>query len=142
MERKETSIKDLLAKRANKNLTNDDIKDLWCDWFCLDKALVNRGKELLSRLSSITKANSKNPNKKFDPETTYTFFKNNCPVSGCFYDDFRICDIETGDVIWTIIPKSGHYVDEGRAMLWGKVNGFKEPVLEGSWKDIVNFFKS
>lgn len=141
MERKETSIKELLEKRTNGALTESDIKDLWYDWFCLDRALVDRGQRLLSRLSSINKANSVNK-PKFDPEKTYTFFKNNCPVNGHLYDDFRICDIETGDVIWTIIPQSGHYVDEGRAFLWGKVNDFKEPVLEGSWKDIVEYFKS
>lgn len=126
----------------SKTLTNDDIEDLWYDWFCKDKALVNRGKAVLSRLSSINRANNASPNRKFDPEKTYVFFKNNCPIQGILYDDFRICDIETGDVLWTIIPMSGHYVDEERAILMGKVNGFKEPVLEGSWKDIVNFFKA
>lgn len=141
MERKETSIKELLEKRTNKTLTDEDVEDLWYDWFCKDKAILNRGKALLSRLSSINKANSVNKS-KFDPEKTYTFFKNNCPVNGRLYDDFRICDIETGDVIWTIIPKSGHYVDEGRAFLWGKVNDFREPVVEGTWKDIVEYFKS
>ena len=141
MERKETSIKELLEKRINGALTESDIKDLWYDWFCKDRALINKGKALLSRLSSINKANKANK-AKFDPEKTYTFFKNNCPLRGCLYDDFRICDIETGDVIWTIIPKSGHYADEGRAILCGKVNDFKEPVLEGTWKDIVNYFKS
>lgn len=141
MERKEISINELLAKRTNGTLTNDAIEDLWYDWFCKDRALVNRGKALLSRLSSIYKANAKNPNPKFDPSKTYTFFKNNCPLRGNIYDDFRICDIETGDVIWTIVPLSGHYVDEGRALLWGKVNDFREPVLEGDWKEVVNFFK-
>lgn len=138
MERKETSIKELLEKRTNGALTESDIKDLWYDWFCLDRALVDRGQRLLSRLSSINKANSG----KFDPEKTYTFFKNNCPVNGRLYDDFRICDIETGDVIWTIIPQSGHYVDEGMAILCGRINNFREPVVEGSWKDIVEYFKS
>ena len=138
MERKETSIKELLEKRTNKTLTNDDVEDLWYDWFCKDKAILNKGKTLLCRLSSINKANKG----KFDPEKTYTFFKNNCPLRGRLYDDFRICDIETGDVIWTIIPKSGHYSDEGKAILWGKVNDFEGPVLEGTWKDIVNYFKS
>lgn len=142
MDRKETPIKELLEKRASKTLTNDDIEDLWYDWFCEDIALVNRGKAVLSRLSSINRANNASPNRKFDPEKTYVFFKNNCPIQGVLYDDFRICDIETEGVLWTIIPVSGHNADEGKAILWGKVNDFKEPVLEGSWKDIVNFFKS
>lgn len=141
MERKETSIKELLEKRTNGALTESDIKDLWYDWFCLDRALVDRGQRLLSRLSSINKANNVNK-AKFDPEKTYTFFKNNCPVNGHLYDDFRICDIETGDVIWTIIPQSGHYVDEGMAILCGRINNFREPVVEGSWKDIVDYFRA
>ena len=67
MERKETSIKELLEKRINGTLTNDDVEDLWYDWFCKDKAILNKGKALLSRLSSINKANKG----KFDPEKTY-----------------------------------------------------------------------
>ena len=37
------TIADLLAKR---NVI--DVTELWYDWFCSDKALVNRGKSLLT----------------------------------------------------------------------------------------------
>jgi hypothetical protein len=47
---------------------------------------------------------------------------------GSLYDDFRICDIETGDVIWTVVPKCSH---SGLAEVWGKQNGFKGAVITG-----------
>ena len=83
--------------------------------------------------------NEKTAKKKFNPETTYVFFKNNCPCCGSLYDDFRICDIETGDVIWTVIPSSGF---DGKAKLWGRENDFEMPIIDGSWKDIVEYFKN
>lgn len=134
MERNEITIEKVLELKKAHEITDKMIKNLWYDWFCKDKALVNRGRKLLYALSRLAKVN----NNKFDPKKTYVFFKNNCPISGNLYDDFRICDIETGDVIWTIIPSS----DSG-AELWGKVNDFDKPILEDSeWKDIVEYFKN
>lgn len=114
---------------------------LWYDWFCKSRALVNRGKKLLTKLKVVVKANAKNPNPKFNPDETYVFFKNNCPLYGSLYDDFRICDIETGDVLYTITPSSGYCSNKGTAELYGKENDFKEPLVSGEWKDIVKFFK-
>ena len=132
------TVTELLSKRNAKALTEEDIEDLWYDWFCKDSALVNKGKGLLARLAKLNKVN----NNKFNPDRTYVFFKNNCPCRGRLYDDFRICDIETGDVIWTVVPKSGFDSNYGEAELWGAVNDFKEAVVRGSWNDVVNYFKS
>ena len=68
------------------------------------------------------------------------FFKNNCPCNGSLYDDFRICDIDTGDVIYTITPSSGHKVDEGAASVWGKENEFENELVNGTWQDVLDFF--
>ena len=65
--------------------------------------------------------------KNIDATKNYTFFKNNCPMQGPLYDDFRICDIETGDVVYTVSPKSGH---TGLAEVWGSANDFKGPLAE------------
>jgi hypothetical protein len=43
-------------------------------------------------------------------------------MNGPLYDDFRICDRETGDVIWSVTPKSGH---SGKAEVWGRQNDFQ-----------------
>ena len=139
--RRDMSISELMNLRADKCLADSGVKDLWYDWFCKDTSLVRKGKSLLSRLSRLCKVNEKTNNKNFDPNKTYVFFKNNCPCNGSLYDDFRICDIETKEVIWTIIPSSGYLDNYGGAELWGKVNDFKEPVVMGKWEDIVEYFR-
>jgi hypothetical protein len=78
--------------------------------------------------------------KKIDIEKQYVWFKNNCPMYGTLYDDFRIADLETGDVIYTIVPKSGHTSEKGKGCVYGRENNFKGPLFEGSWKEIKQWF--
>ena len=113
---------------------NLEIINLWYDWFCKEKSLENKGHRLLQKLNGIKNS------LKFDNDKTYVFFKNNCPLYGSLYDDFRICDIETGDVIYCVTPKSGHTCDKGVAQVYGKDNDFKEPIIEGTWKEIKDWF--
>lgn len=116
------------------NLNSMEIKNLWFDWFCRDTSLTNKGRYLLLRLKSILRS------KKFDNNTTYVFFKNNCPCVGHLYDDFRICDKETGDVLYTVVPRSGYDSDDNEAQVFGRENNFQEPLAHGKWKDIKRFF--
>ena len=116
------------------NIDTYDVEKLWYDWFCKDSSLVRKGKTLLKKLKMIALS------KKFDNDNCYVFFKNNCPLNGRLYDDFRICDKETGDVIYCVIPKSGHKCDEGRAQVWGVDNDFNEPIVEGTWKEVKAWF--
>lgn len=111
-----------------------DIRALWYDWFCRDSSLENKGKTLLQKLRAISNS------KKFDNDKTYVFFKNNCPCVGSLYDDFRICDIETGDVLYTVIPASGYKRNKGKAEVWGRENDFKEPIIEGTWREVKSWF--
>jgi len=86
------------------------------DWFCKDTSLKNKSIKLFKQVKRWVKF------RNTDTEKVYVFFKNNCPVNGPLYDDFRICDVETSDVIWTVVPKSGH---SGKAEVWGRANEFK-----------------
>lgn len=109
-------------------------EEMFYDWFCSEKALNGRGTKLFAKLKSIIST------KKFNPDNTYVFFKNNCPLSGKLYDDFRICDMETGDVLYTVSPSVGYDSMNGEATVWGKDNNFEEALVTGTWKDVKKFF--
>lgn len=128
-------IKRFQAGEFNNPSTDVQCSAGWYDWFCRETSLVNKTKTLGRKVLQISKS------KKVDTEKNYVFFKNNCPMIGSLYDDFRICDIETGDVIYTITPRSGHRVNNNRAEVWGRENDFKEPLVTGTWKDVKEFFK-
>ena len=107
------------------------IKAGFFDWFCKDTSLKSR----LYRMAPKVKALAKS--KLIDCNNAYVFFKNNCPVVGGTYDDFRFCDIDTGDVLYTVIPKGR----EGTSEVYGRDNGFKGPLASGTWKDVLKFFE-
>ncbi len=122
----------------DKDRTGSDtkVKDLWCDWFCKGSSFVNKGRSLLQKLSQIADS------QKIDTDKTYVWFKNHCPCNGSLYDSMSISDIETQNVIYCIIPKSGHKCDEGKAQLYSRENDFETPIVEGTWKDIKNWFRN
>ena len=107
----------------------------WYDWFCKDESLGPKTKKLAVKLKQVMESD------KIDCEKSYVFFKNNCPMNGRLYDDFRICDIESGDAIYTITPRVGYNNMNGEAEVWGKENDFKEALVSGKWDDVKKFFK-
>lgn len=115
----------------NKNDRSVQCDAGWYDWFCDD----NKLSEKTIKLGEMVKVISQSP--KINIDTMYVWFKNNCPMSGLLYDDFRFADIESGDVIYTITPNSGH---TGLAEVWGKENDFEKPIVEGRMATIYHFF--
>jgi len=103
----------------------------WYDWFCRNNSLRNKTYKMAPMVKRIAKSD------KIDPSKVYVFFKNNCPMRGPLYDDFRICDLETGNVIWTIVPKCGH---TGLAEVWGKENDFEKAIVSGTMREIYKYF--
>ena len=116
------------------NIDSYDVMDLWYDWFCRETSLKRKGEALLKKLKLIASSN------KFNNDKCYVFFKNNCPCVGSLYDDFRICDSETGDVLYTIVPSSGHKCEKGKAMVYGVDNDFAEPLVCGTWREVKAWF--
>ena len=80
------------------------------DWFCKDSSLERKAIALFPKVKRFLKEHP-----EIDTQSTYVFFKNNCPGRGPLYDDFRICN--ENEVIYTVIPKCSH---SGKAEIWGK----------------------
>lgn len=121
-----TTLKQQLEAFEQGKFLDSEGQESWCynfyDWFCTDKALKAKSEKLFKMVKRWVKK------RNTDTDKVYVFFKNNCPMNGPLYDDFRICDIETGDVIWTVIPKSSH---SGLAEVWGRQNDFESPIVTG-----------
>ena len=132
------SIRKYLEKFDNRDFESKKINIQcdagWYDWFCKDTSLANKTITLTKKLKTIVSS------KKINQDKMYVFFKNNCPMAGSLYDDFRICNIETGDVVYTITPSCGRTATKGRAEVWGKENEFEKPLVSGTWKDVKSFF--
>lgn len=106
----------------------------WYNWFCKDESLARKTQKLGKKIIQLLKSD------KIDGNRTYVVFKNNCPVNGRLYDVFRICDIETCEIIYTITPSSGRLPNMGSAEVWGRENDFIKPLVEGTWKDVKDYF--
>ena len=120
------SLREQLAAFKAGNIMDADGTVSFCfnffDWFCRESSLEGKAKQLFPRVKTFVEKMGVNL------DTTYCIFKNNCPVGGPLYDDFRICDRETGHVIWTVVPKCSH---SGQAEVWGTINSFREAHLQG-----------
>lgn len=120
-----------LDGQFNDKAVNIQIYAGWYDWFCRDTSLAAKTRSLGKKVIQLM------PSQKIDGENMYVFFKNNCPMVGGLYDDFRFCDMKTGNVIYTVVPRSGH---SGMAEVWGSDNDFDGPIVQGTWKDVKEFF--
>lgn len=113
---------------------NDGHCNNFYDWFCLEKELPKRREILDGKLLSIVHS------PKINIDKHYVFYKNNCPCVGKLYDDLRICEMGSGDVVYTVTPKTGHTTHKNRAEIWGRENKFDGPILTGTWDDVIKFF--
>ena len=82
------------------NFDNPDVRVQilagWYDWFCKDSSLATKTKKMGNIIKHVKRGG------KVDIENWYVWFKNNCPLNGPLYDDFRFADLETGNVMFTI----------------------------------------
>ena len=89
----------------------------WYDWFCKDTSLKNKTKKMGNIVKKVKDGG------RINLDTSYVWFKNNCPCVGGLYDDFRFADMETGNVLYTIC------IDDDRSdfkfEVWGRDNNFK-----------------
>jgi hypothetical protein len=120
------SIREFQKKFKAKEFNTPDVstqcKAGWYDWFCKDTALAAKTRKLGNVVMKLQHAG------KVDLDKMYVFFKNNCPMKGPLYDDFRICSIETGNVLFTVQNNSPWEINTWT--VYGALNEFKEPLYK------------
>ena len=115
---------------------NVQIEAGWYDWFCSDRALAGKTRRLGRKVMAIADS------KRFDKTKCFVFFKNNCPLVGSLFDQFSICDIESGDVLFCVqhLNKGSHGCDKAHWELYDANESFHTPIVSGSWRDVVKYF--
>jgi hypothetical protein len=107
------------------------IKAGWYDWFCKDTSLKNKTLRMGNIIKKIT-----NPKILND---MYVFFKNNCPLCGRLYDQFKFCDLETSEVIYCVSCDDER--ENHKYTVYGRENGFKEAIASFDTSTaLVNWF--
>lgn len=129
-----TTLRKQLEAFDNGKYIDGEGKESWCfnfyDWFCKDESLQRKADTLFRQVKKFVAANP-----DIDQDKHYVFFKNNCPMNGPLYDDFRICDIAEGNVKYNVTAKSGH---TGQAEVYTSANGFNEPARTGkTFTDLI-----
>jgi hypothetical protein len=76
---------------------------------------------------------------KVDLETSYGWFKNNCPLNGPLYDDFRIADIENNNNLFVV--QIDCVWNDSRYTVFERLDGFEKPVFQtDSSRELVKWF--
>lgn len=115
--------------------TTTQINAGWFDWFCRDTSLANKTKKMGKIIKQI-KAGG-----KVDLETSYVWFKNNCPLSGPLYDDFRIADIETNNNL--IVVQIDCFRNDSKYTAYERLDGFEKPVFQSnSSRELVKWLNT
>ena len=113
--------------------TNTQIFAGWYDWFCKDTSLKNKTK----RMGRIIKQFKETG--KVDLGETYVWFKNNCPLNGPLFDDFRIANIKDNSVIYTVSIDSPW--EETKFTVYGKENFFDKPLfITNNERELIKWF--
>jgi hypothetical protein len=134
MNREERIVREWINKFKQGDFDHNDwdtqVEAGWYDWFCKDTSLANKTKRMGSIIKQIK------PGGRIDFDNMYVWFKNNCPINGPLYDDFRFADRATRNVMYNVAIESPHY--DRRYTVFGRENHFKEPLFESnSSKELI-----
>lgn len=121
---KETSVREWIVRFQNNEFEASDFRTQvnagWYDWFCKTESLRNKTYKMGKIVKQVKDGG------KVDLDKHYVWFKNNCPMVGPLYDDFRFADLETGDVQLTIAIDDKR--SEHKYEVWGRKNNFDGPI--------------
>ena len=138
-----TSINEWINKFLSGEFDSQDVRVQiqagWYDWFCKDSSLANKTKKMGNVVRQVKRGG------KVNLDDWYVWFKNNCPLNGPLYDDFRFASLETGDVQFTI--QINCCWNKHRYAVYGRTpdgeGHWDEPLFESdSLKDLVKWLNS
>jgi hypothetical protein len=136
--RKRMSIREFMREYKGGSFNDNSLDTIyaagWYDWFCPEAYLKKRLDKLYPKVRKIVRS------KKINIDAMFLLFQNCCPGEGPLYDEFKIGDMETGHILYTVVPKLCRNEYKGRAGLWGRENEFNGPLVVGKWKDIEAYF--
>ena len=124
----------------NKANVRQQIDAGWYDWWTGDRYLPGKTNKMGRIINQIR------PGGKVDLDKNYVWFKNNFPMQGNLYDDFRFASQETGDTELTTqikSPWSTHvYSVYGRTPK-NRAGSWDKPLYEtDSLKELINWYNS
>lgn len=126
MAKENISVREWIVRFNNGEFESKDFKTQinagWYDWFCKDTSLGGKTK----RMGNIVKRIKDNG--KVDLDNCYVWFKNNCPLNGPLYDDFRFAKLDTGEVQFTI--QLNCCWNNHKYTVYGRKNNFEVPLFE------------
>ena len=137
------SINEWINKFLSGEFDSQDIRVQiqagWYDWFCKDSSLANKTKKMGNIVRQVKRGG------KVNLDDWYVWFKNNCPLNGPLYDDFRFASLETGDVQFTI--QINCCWNKHRYAVYGRTpdgeGHWDEPLFESdSLNDLVKWLNS
>lgn len=123
-----------IADMTNESLMAESGYNFF-DWFCKYTSLKGRAKRLIPKVQFLVDQGIINP------ETTYAWFKNNCPVSGKLYDDFRFTTIDKNYYIGGIAPAVGYNDVYNECHLFLAKDNFETVAFE-NWEVFKNKVKN
>ena len=134
--RKEISIREWVERFNDGKYESSDVQTQieagWYDWFCKDSSLANKTRRMGNIIKQIK------PGGKIDIDNSYVWFKNNCPLDGALYDDFRIADIETDATLFVV--QIGNAYNKYNYTVFERSNDFRRSVFESNFiKEIVEW---
>lgn len=121
-----TTVKDWITRFENGEFEINQIKTQiqagWYDWFCKNESLRNKTYKMGKIIKQIKVGG------KVDLENWYVWFKNNCPINGPLYDDFRFARLDNGEVQFTI--QLDCCWEKHKYTVYGRKNNFDTPLFE------------
>lgn len=119
----------------NPELLNHDGCWSFYDWFCVTETLERRARSFIPKLKFLVKEGIING------DTTYVWFKNNCPLIGSVYDDMRFSLLdEDNSYLGGVCPSLGYTNTKGEATVWTLKNGLEEHEFN-NWSELKKSIK-